>query len=209
MRVHPCTAIISRVRYAIRDFAEDRRGLAALEFAMVLPLMIAFFFGMIEVTNGFTVDRKVTVVARTLSDLTSRMQKVDLTQVNNFFTVGNAIMQPFSSTPLNATITELYIDPSTSVGRVQWSRKSSGIEGRKAGTTMTVPVGLIAKDKDGKTLANQYLILSEVDYLYTPAIGYFMNKAGITLSDSTFTRPRQVDCVFYPNQQTGAKCPTT
>lgn len=198
---------MSRFRSTVRQFGDDRRGLAALEFALILPLMFAFFFGMVEVTNGFTVDRKVAVVARTLSDLTSRAKTVSATEVSNFFTIGGAIMQPYSSTPLVATITEIYIDPNTSNGRVQWSRKSTGGIGRVVGSTVTVPAGLITKDSNGKVIANQYLILSEVEYLYTPAVGYIMNKAGITLSDSTYTRPRQFDCVYYPAE--GSGCPTS
>ncbi len=134
------------------------------------------------------------------------------TDVTNFFTIGGTIMQPYASTsdtPLVSTISEIYIDPDTSVGRVQWSRKSTGVEGYKAGTILSVPAGLIAKDANGKTLARQYLIFSEVNYLYKPAVAYIMSKAGVTLSDATFTRPRQADCVFYPSQPQDAKCPTT
>ena len=42
-----------------------------------------------------------------------------------------------------------------------------------------------------------YLILSEVSYNYVPTVGYVMAKAGVTLSDVSFTRPRQSACVFY------------
>ena len=34
-------------------------------------------------------------------------------------------------------------------------------------------------------------------YVYKPIIGYVVPKAGITLSESTYTRPRQSACVFY------------
>jgi hypothetical protein len=51
-----------------------------------------------------------------------------------------------------------------------------------------------------------YLIFSEVSYLYKPTIGYVMGKAGINLSDFTYTRPRQSTCVTYNG--TPAGCPT-
>ena len=41
-------------------------------------------------------------------------------------------------------------------------------------------------------------------YLYVPVVGYIMAKAGITLSDFTYTRPRQSLCVLYGT----TVCPT-
>ena len=53
-----------------------------------------------------------------------------------------------------------------------------------------------------------YLIFSEVSYLYTPTVGYVMAKAGITLSDVAYTRPRQSTCVIYTNAASPPTCPT-
>ena len=58
----------------------DCRGVAAVEFAMVLPLMLVLFFGTLEFSAGVAVDRKVTMMARTLSDLTS--QNISVTTTN-------------------------------------------------------------------------------------------------------------------------------
>jgi Flp pilus assembly protein TadG len=39
---------------------------------MIVPMMLVMLFGTIEVSSGVAVNRKVTLVARTLSDLTSQ-----------------------------------------------------------------------------------------------------------------------------------------
>ena len=57
-------------------------------------------------------------------------------------------------------------------------------------------------------VAQTYLILSEVSYLYTPTIGYVMAKAGVTLSDVAYTRPRQSTCVIYNTPSRATTCPT-
>jgi hypothetical protein len=64
-------------------------------------------------------------MARTLSDLTSRTTSVDDNDLNNFFVAGTAIMTPYSAVPVQRTISELWIDPSTSNARVQWSKGSA------------------------------------------------------------------------------------
>ena len=198
------SSVWSHIKTLAAEALHDSRGVAATEFAMIVPLMLVMFFGTVEVSSGVAVNRKVTLVARTLSDLTSQSKGVADTDLANFFAASNGIMWPYPSTPVKATISELYIDPSTSKARVQWSKGSTP---RSAGSTVVIPTGLIGTDSSGNTLPNQYLIFSEVSYLYQPITSYVMSKAGITLSDSAYTRPRQSVCVFYP--ASGTICPTT
>jgi Flp pilus assembly protein TadG len=196
------SSIWSCVRVSAVALRRDSRGVAAVEFAMIVPLMLLMLFGTIDVSSGVAVKRKVTLVARTLSDLTSQSKAVHDTDVTDFFAASNGIMWPYPSAPVQATISELYIDPTTSVARVQWSQGSSPLG---SGSTVDIPSGLIGKDSSGKTLPGQYLIYSDVSYLYQPIVGYVTAKAGVTLSDTAYTRPRQSTCVFYGGEST---CPT-
>jgi Flp pilus assembly protein TadG len=168
------------------DLTEDCRGIAATEFAVIVPIMLVMFFGVVEFSSGVAVDRKVTLMARTLSDLTSQSITVGSSDMTNFFSASGAIMTPFSSAPTLGTISELYVDPNTLVARVQWSNGSSP---RAVSSTVVIPSGL--------AVAGTYLIFSEVSYRYTPAVGYVMATTGINLSDVSYTRPRQSTCVFF------------
>jgi Flp pilus assembly protein TadG len=168
------------------DLIEDRRGIAATEFAVIVPIMLVMFFGVVEFSSGVAVDRKVTLMARTLSDLTSQSISVASSDMTNFFAASNAIMTPYSPAPTRATISELYIDPNTLVARVQWSNGSSP---RAVSSTVVVPSAL--------AVAGTYLIYSEVSYRYTPAVGYVMATTGVNLRDTSYTRPRQSTCVFF------------
>ncbi|MCB1391679.1 MAG: pilus assembly protein [Nitrobacter sp.] len=201
------SSIWSCLRGKAAALRRDSRGTAATEFAIIVPLMLVMLFGTIEVSSGVAVNRKVTLVARTLSDLTSQSRGVNDADVTNFLAASYGIMWPYPSGPVQATISELYIDPATSVARVQWSK---GKAPRGTGSTVGIPSGLIARDSSGKVLPNQYLIFSEVSYLYKPILGYVMSKAGITLSDATYTRPRKFSCVTYPTPPSGnfPPCPT-
>jgi Flp pilus assembly protein TadG len=177
-----------RLRRLVRDWTADCRGLAATEFAFIVPLMLVLFFGTVEFCSGIAVDRKVTLMAKTLSDLTSQSKSVVDGDISNFFAAATGIMYPYSTTPVNATITELYVDPKTLKARVQWS---SGSAPRKPGDPVPdVPAALL--------VADTFLIFSEVNYQYVPTVGYVMAKAGVKLSDVGYTRPRQSTCVYYP-----------
>jgi Flp pilus assembly protein TadG len=177
-----------------RDFLRDRTGIAAVEFAFILPLMLVLFFGTVEFSQGVAVDRKVTIMARTMSDLTSQNTSVTSTQLNNFFAASTAIMTPYSASPVQSTISELYVDPNTLAARVQWS---VGNAPRAVGSTVTIPTAL--------QVGGTYLIFSEVSYRYVPTIGYVMSPSGVNLSDVAYTRPRQSTCVLYGT----STCPTS
>jgi Flp pilus assembly protein TadG len=188
-----------RARLSAANLIEDRSGIAATEFAVIVPLMLVMFFGTVEFSSGVAVDRKVTLMARTLSDLTSQSLSVANSDLTNFFNASNGIMTPYSAAPIKGTITELYIDPNSLQARVQWSQ---GSVPRAVGSNVTIPAALAT--------GGTYLIFSEVSYLYTPTVGYVMSKAGVTLSDVAYTRPRQSLCVFYPTTNPlPTSCPTS
>jgi Flp pilus assembly protein TadG len=190
-----------RLRRSTQDLRGDCSGVAATEFAMVVPIMLIAFFGTVEFCSAVAVDRKVTIMARTLSDLTSQNIWVNTTATNNIFAASTAIMTPYSSTtptPLNSRVSELYVDPNTLAARVQWS-VGQGQTARAVGTTVTIPADL--------AVGGTYLIYSEVTYQYVPSVGYVMTPSGIALSDVAYTRPRQSLCVLW-NTSTGV-CPTS
>ena len=147
---------------------------------MIVPIMLVMFFGTVELSSGVAVDRKVNLVARTLSDLTSQNQSVTNVQLTNFFNANNAMLTPYSPTPTQSTITELYVDPITLKARVQWSKGSAP---RSVSSVVGIPTAL--------AIGGTYLIMGEVNYLYVPTVGYVMSKSGITLTSTAYTRPRQ------------------
>jgi Flp pilus assembly protein TadG len=198
------------LRRAARNLAADRRGLAAVEFAFILPVMMVMLFGTVEFSSAIAIDRKITLMARTLSDLTSQGTTVADTDLTNFFTAAIAIMYPYPPTPTNARISEVYVNASKKA-TIQWS-KAATIASGAAQATLTTSTRSLGDDVTSLVpstllVANTYLILSEVSYLYVPTVGYVLAKAGITMSDSAFTRPRQSTCVYYPTA--GTTCPTS
>lgn len=169
-----------RVRRQFANLKRDASGMAAIEFVFIVPLMLVIFFGTIELSNGVAADRKVTITARTLSDLVSQNTNVTNQQMTNFFTMGTAIMTPYSGTPMTLRVSAVNIS-NTGVATIAWS-DGNGIGARTVGSTVTVPTGLIVN--------NTQLIWSEIAYTYTPAVGYVM-KSAVTLTDQCYTRPRQ------------------
>jgi Flp pilus assembly protein TadG len=211
-----------RMRLAAARLQKDSSAVAATEFAVIVPLMLVLFFGTVEFSSGVAVDRKVTMIARTLSDLTSQAPPptpttpysiVNDAYLQNVFTASIAILTPYPSTPVNTTISEIYVDLNK-VATIKWSKAATVSTGasqatlaassRNAGDVVTtlVPPALLVKQT--------YLLFSEVSYRYTPTIGYVMSPSGVMLGDVAYTRPRQVTCVYYnPPVTPPPPCPQT
>jgi Flp pilus assembly protein TadG len=192
---------MQNISLRLRGLWTDRSGLAAVEFAMVFPMMVALFFGVIECSTAISVDRKATQVARTLSDLTSQSMTVADADLKSFGQATKAIMTPYPGLPLVSYVTQVYIDASSGAARVQWSKELvidgagnvtiSGTAPHTPGTVVTLP-STIAVAK------GTFVIWSEVSYKITPAVGYVLAKTGLTFRDVSYTRPRLVLCVTYP-----------
>ena len=185
--------MISLRSLRIERFARDSRGAAAVEFALVTPLMLTMYFGMVELSSGVAIDRKVTMVSHTLSDLVSQATSVTDSDISNVFNASSAMMTPYLASPLTAKVTEVSID-NTGKATVTCSRAwtySGGVASgytKNAVVTTSIPAGLIVN--------NTTLIWAEVSYVYTPTIGYVVRSA-ITLSDQFFARPRQSSSVDF------------
>ncbi len=189
-------------RRFLARFVRDTRGLAAVEFAFIVPLMLTMIFGTIEVSSGVAIDRKVTMAARTISDLVSQGPQVSKAQLKNYFGLGSAILTPYPVTPttMTQTITEISIDASKNA-KVVWSYTGLVTNGTSADPTIGRSTGAVvtAMIPAGLLVPNTQLIWSEVKYFYTPIVGYVVQGVGgiVTLSDECFTRPRQSDAVSY------------
>lgn len=192
---------LTRRGSAIAAFFDDCRGIAATEFAMIVPIMLVLLFATVEFSSGLAVDRKVSLVARTVANLTSQGTSASVADLTNFFGAANLIMVPYVQPGYpapNMTISELYIDPSSGQARVQWSW---GAAPRGFKSPVPIPPTMIATDPTTHAiLPNQYVIFSEVNVSFTPSLGSFgLMPSALTLSDVAYALPRQSTCVFYPS----------
>jgi len=203
MKAMSMSSIWLRAHRSVADFIENRRGNSAVEFAVIVPIMLVMFFGTIEFSSGVAVDRKMSLVARTLSDVTSQstVQPVTDSYIQNVFTASMSILYPYSPTPTTATVSQIYVD-TTGKATIQWSMAATIASSVATQATLVAsnrhPNDVVTSIVPPQLLVKQtYLIFSEASYLYTPAVGYVM-KAAITLQDSAYSRPRQFTCLTYP-----------
>src|SRR5690606_8831953 len=73
-------------RNPFRRFLRDRQAVAAVEFALILPLLLTLYFGTVEAASLYSVDRRVATVASTMADLISRERGcISTEKLNSYF----------------------------------------------------------------------------------------------------------------------------
>jgi Flp pilus assembly protein TadG len=162
----------------------DERGLSAVEFAMLLPLMLTLYLGSVEISQGISADRKVTLTTRTVADLVSQVSSINNSDMSNSLNAAATVMAPFSSSNLKVVVSSIKVDASGKA-TVDWSDTLNGTA-RSKGSSVTLPTAL--------NIANSSLILSEVQYAYKPTIGYLISGT-MTLKDQIYMRPRLSESV--------------
>jgi Flp pilus assembly protein TadG len=179
---------IVRLSRRLRRFAGDARGVSAVEFAMLLPLMITLYLGGVEISQGIAIDRKVTLTSRTLADLSSQGSSINNASMTNIFNASSAVLAPYPVSKVVATVTCVTID-AQGKATVTWSDSYNGTP-RAKGASVTLPNAL--------KVPNTSLIWSEVQYSYKPTVGYLITGT-LTLKDQIYMRPRLSDTVTRVN----------
>jgi Flp pilus assembly protein TadG len=172
-------AFRSILRARLAGLARDERGTSAVEFAMLLPLMLSLYLGAVEVSQAVAVDRKVTLSARSVADLVAQATSVNTTDLNNILEAATAVTAPYAAANLKVTVSQVKIDAEGNA-KVDWS-VAKNTTARPKDQTVTVPTAL--------KIPNSTLIWGEVHYTYTPVVGYVLTGT-LNLKDQIYMRPR-------------------
>lgn len=181
------TNLAGRMRRAFGNFARAKRGVAAVEFAFVAPIMIVLFIGTLELSNSISTSRKLSRLSSTLADLITQGQRLTTSDVDAIMDVSSKIMYPYED-QVKMIITGIQI--SNNQAKVVWSRARNATA-YSVGQSYTVPTKIRTNDT--------FLVAAKVSTTYKPTVGWVHFKAptGITftsdpieMNEEIFLRPR-------------------
>jgi Flp pilus assembly pilin Flp len=180
-------------RFSLRNLRRDDKAVAAVEFALILPLMLLLYIGSIQVTQGVLASRKMAILSRTLSDIVAQ-QPTAITSpctatglcdsaMTGIFDAAASVMSPFRTSLLSDGTTKSLEMTVSSVKFFEYDSTASIPSGQLANTyipttgqlaSATAPTttnkGYLAQVKWSKTSAgtNNVGTLRTCSYL-TPA----------------------------------------
>ncbi len=192
----PVLMLARRVKLAARRLITNRDGVAAIEFALLLPIMFMLLIGTVEFSQALTIDRRVTQIASSSADLIARQKQMTTEEVDGVMQIIDHLIRPFDASQLKVTVLNVIADiddaDSTSVC---WSYQHNGGANAYAdGQPYVLPEGFLE--------AGNSLIVAEVVYDYQPMIFQHFLTAGMPLREVFYLKPRQSSFVEY----NGHKC---
>jgi Flp pilus assembly protein TadG len=170
----------------LRRLLKDIRGVSAVEFALIAPVMIMLYLGLAEMTMGLMANRRVSHVASAVGDLVAQFPSTSTSDIDDIFEVGEAVMSPFPAGTLSIRLTSVKADVN-GTPKVVWSRvHGTALSALAANATVTLPENLIA--------ANESVIMADTRYTYTSTVTQALPDS-MVFSDTYYLRPRRSDAV--------------
>lgn len=138
-----------------QNLLRDRRGSAAVEFAFIVPVVLALYFGMVEATQALLANRRASAVTTAVGDLVTQQAQVTEADIQNIFNASTAIMKPFPTDQLAIRVTSIEIDPAGAPVE-KWTRFN------KAG----VPPTTVSSVATTMRMPNTAVLRAETVYTY-------------------------------------------
>lgn len=193
---------LSRLSATLCGFSRNGSGAAAVEFALIAPLMIAMYLMTVEITQAIDTARKVSRLADTVADLITQETKTNPDELKAILSIGGQVLQPYRRTA--PTVTAEGIQVTSSGAKVVWAAKFEN------GRFSMIPVGKNSKAAVPPELdfPDTFVVRAEARLDYRPMITWSAEqKAGlgiggmfdsIQMAEAFYLRPRastDVKCV--------------
>ena len=209
----PLHRLSVRTRALARRWQSDTQGVAAIEFALIAPLMSVMFIGVIELSQAMAVNRRVGQIANSTGDLVARADtKIQQSDMADIMNVGGYIMLPYSKTPLQIVIRNVTSSTASATQTKQsWTCTFTGTTSSTAcsctNVTQAIPANLVS--------TNDSVVMVTVTYNYKPlTFDYFMKKnltsvGGIYgLTQTAYLKPRGQAAMLVLTSGTQCTSPT-
>jgi Flp pilus assembly protein TadG len=183
----PCRSFSEPYSGWLRRFTRDRDAVAAMEFAIVLPIMLLLYIGGVELGDGLQIQFKVTETARTITDVASQYITIQSSDMSNILAAASSVVAPYPSSNMALTVSEVTTN-AQGQGTITWSCSLNGTA-HLINSSVTLPTNLQA--------ANISLLWGEVTYPYTPSMGYVVTGT-INMYQTTYFYPRLSTSVAGP-----------
>ena len=189
--------VIARIWTKAARFRADRRGVAAIEFAFIVPVLLAMYFMTMEASQAIETSKKVSRIGSMVADLVTQQQTIVKADIDAIMQIGTSTLQPYNRSVPDIIITAIQVttDPTPKV-LVVWSRRVvGGVNGVDAApnTVTTVPTSL--------KIAGTFLIRVQSNLAYKPIItwsaggtqsfGLSSAFSSITMGGTYYLRPRR------------------
>ncbi|NDE90431.1 MAG: pilus assembly protein [Alphaproteobacteria bacterium] len=170
-------------------FLKDTRGVAAIELAIVLPLLMTLFLGVVEISNFVLVNQRTEKMAYTISDVVSQGETITTAELDNILAATSEIMKPFPFNTLGHVIITAVHRNVNDTPKVAWQYEGGGTlhdthsHFGGPGFGSPLPQGFILNERET-------VIITEIYYNHENLVTTMFNGSNPQLYKFAFYKPR-------------------
>jgi len=158
----------------------DRAGMAAVEFALLAPVLVTLIFGLFEGTQAVLAYMKLINACQTVADLVTQQQSIANSDIDNIVTGGQMVMSPLSISTLGFAIASVTFDPNSGNATVAWQDTRN--------TSAMTDAAALAKNYGTK---GESVVIVKATYTYSSWLHYVL-PGTLTMSQIAYSRPRLI-----------------
>ncbi len=174
-----------RIARMLSRFACDVKGVAAIEFAFIAPVLMLLYLGASEVRFAVTLQHKVSQITSDVSDLVTREQSVKKADMDGMFRIADAILIPYDYSSLHLQITGVQ-EKGADDPEIVWSYSNDG-------SPKPTPAAIKALGQFSASKAS-FVVVTQASYPYQPLGGVVISHP-VTLTGLAINRTRRSDQV--------------
>ncbi|MEQ1490176.1 MAG: TadE/TadG family type IV pilus assembly protein [Terricaulis sp.] len=173
-----------KLMQALRRFACENKGVAALEFAIIAPLlMVPLLLGSVDLIDVMGANKRAQNAAASLADVAARDTEISNTELAGLWRGLDVLMYPNAPGDMEIRISSISIVNATTA-RVIWSEGHGGMAARTANSTVSLDNRMM--------VVGSSLIMVESTYKYDAPLGFlFQNQ--VRMTHTAYRRSRLVD----------------
>src|SRR6201996_8171067 len=141
---------MTALSFRVRKFATAADGVAATEFAIIVPFMLVLLVGGTELGEAMAINIKVSATAHSVADMVTQNTSLSTASMQNILTGAASIMAPYptNGSQLTVTVSEVSSDANGNL-TLQWSQSYNGLSygaGRSSlGSSTNPPYGALTR----------------------------------------------------------------
>lgn len=134
-----------KTRKLVTRLMKNEDGIGAVEFALLVPVLLALYIGAVELSVAMTIDKKVSKATAIATDIISQLETVDENTLSKMVGVAQSIVAPYEASSLGMQVIGISVDGG-GTSRVSWSWDETNGRPIKAGDEITIPAAFAIPD---------------------------------------------------------------